>query len=53
MDAVEYVKQHQEVTIRRYKMAVLAAFVVGFGIFSIFANVMDIVNMRKRVMEIR
>ena len=103
LDAVEYVKQHQEATIRRYKLAMVAAFVVGiisgavtlafvlsmpvevplftfsarstvlvwlsehsriivttalsmlmgFGIFSIFANVMDIVNMRKRVMEIR
>ena len=99
LDAVEYVKQHQEATIRRYKWALVAAFVVGiisgaiaiafvlslpaevplftfnaqsaillwlgehsrtiittalslfmgFGIFSIFGNVMDIVNMRKRV----
>ena len=102
LDAVEYVKQHQEATIRRYKWAMVAAFVVGiisgaitiafvlsmpaevplftfnvqsaillwlsehsriivttalslligFGIFSIFGNVMDIVKMRKRVMEI-
>lgn len=29
LDAVEYIKQHQEVTIRRYKMATVAAFVVG------------------------
>ena len=29
LDAVEYVKQHQEATIRRYKMAMVAAFVVG------------------------
>ena len=29
LDAVEYVKQHQEATIRRYKWAVVAAFVVG------------------------
>ena len=29
LDAVEYIKQHQEATIRRYKMAMLAAFVVG------------------------
>ncbi len=29
LDAVEYVKQHQEATIRRYKMAIAAAFVVG------------------------
>lgn len=29
LDAVEYVKQHQEATIRRYKMALVAAFVVG------------------------
>ena len=29
LDAVEYVKQHQEATIRRYKMALVATFVVG------------------------
>ena len=29
MDAVEYLKQHQEATIRRYKMMMVAAFVVG------------------------
>ena len=29
LDAVEYIKQHQEVTIRHYKMALVAAFVVG------------------------
>lgn len=29
LDAVEYVKQHQEATICRYKMAIAAAFVVG------------------------
>ena len=29
LDAVEYVKQHQEATIRRYKMAMIAAFIVG------------------------
>ena len=29
LDAVEYIKQHQEATIRRYKMAVVVAFVVG------------------------
>ena len=29
MDAVEYLKQHQEATIRRYKMLMVAAFVVG------------------------
>ena len=102
LDAVEYVKQHQEATIRRYKWAMVAAFVVGiisgaitiafvlsmpaevplftfnaqsavliwlsehsriivttalsllmgFGVFSIFSNVMDIMKMRKRVMEI-
>ena len=101
LDAVEYVKQHQEVTIRRYKWAMVAAFVVGiisgaitiafvlsmpaevplftfnaqsaaliwlsehsriivttalsllmgFGVFSIFGNVMDIVNMRKHVLS--
>ena len=102
LDAVEYVKQHQEAAIRRYKLIMVVAFVVGiisgavtmafvlsmpaevplftfnvqsaillwlsehsktivttalsllmgFGIFSIFGNVMDIVNMRKRVAEI-
>ena len=29
LDAVEYIKQHQEATIRRYKMAMVAAFLVG------------------------
>ena len=29
LDAVEYIKQHQEATIRRYKTALVVAFVVG------------------------
>ena len=29
LDTVEYLKQHQEATIRRYKMLMVAAFVVG------------------------
>ena len=29
LDAVEYIKQHQEATIRRYKLAMVVAFVVG------------------------
>ena len=29
MDAVEYLKQHQEATIRRYKMMMVVAFMVG------------------------
>ena len=29
LDAVEYVRQHQEATLRRYKLAMLAAFIVG------------------------
>ena len=29
MDTVEYLKQHQEATIRRYKMMIVAAFVMG------------------------
>lgn len=29
LDAVEYIKQYQEQTIRRYKMAMIVAFVVG------------------------
>ena len=29
LDAVEFIRQHQEATIRRYKMAMAAAFVVG------------------------
>ena len=29
MDAVEYLKQHQEATIRRYKILMVVAFVVG------------------------
>lgn len=29
LDAVEYIKQHQEATIRRYKMAMVVAFLAG------------------------
>ena len=29
LDAVEFLKQHQEATIRRYKLAMVVAFVVG------------------------
>jgi hypothetical protein len=29
LDAVEYIKQHQEATIRRYKMMMVVAFAVG------------------------
>ena len=29
LDAVEYIKQHQEASLRRYKMAVVVAFVAG------------------------
>ena len=29
LDAVEFIKRHQEAAIRRYKMAMVAAFVVG------------------------
>ena len=29
LDAVEYVRQHQETTLHRYRMAMVAAFVVG------------------------
>jgi hypothetical protein len=29
LDVVEYIKKHQEATIRRYKMALVVAFVVG------------------------
>ena len=29
LDAVEFVRQHQEATLRRYKLAMVAAFVVG------------------------
>ena len=29
LDAVEFIHQHQEATIRRYKMAMIATFVVG------------------------
>ena len=29
LDAVEFVRQHQEATLRRYKLAMIAAFVVG------------------------
>ena len=29
LDAVEYVRQHQDATLRRYRMAMVAAFVLG------------------------
>ena len=29
LDAVEYIKQHQEATLRRYKMAMVASFLAG------------------------
>ncbi|MBO7478099.1 MAG: hypothetical protein J6U04_09230 [Salinivirgaceae bacterium] len=29
LDAVEFIKRHQEATLRRYKMAMVAAFIVG------------------------
>ena len=29
LDTVEYIKQHQDATIRRYKMAMVAAFIAG------------------------
>ena len=29
LEAVEYIRQHQEATIRRYKMVMVAAFIVG------------------------
>ena len=29
LETVEYIKQHQEATIRRYKMVMVAAFVIG------------------------
>ena len=29
LDAVEYILQHQEATVRRYKMAMVATFVIG------------------------
>ncbi len=37
LDAVEFVRQHQEATLRRYKLAMVAAFVVGIvsGVVSI------------------
>ena len=37
LDAVEYIKQYQEATIRRYKIAMIVAFVVGIisGAFTI------------------
>ena len=36
LDAVEYIHQHQEATIRRYKMAMIAAFVVGIILWPSF-----------------
>ena len=34
LDAVEFVRQHQEATIRRYKKAMIAAFVIGIIFFA-------------------
>lgn len=36
LDAVEFIRQHQEAAIRRYKMAMVVAFVVGIvsGVFT-------------------
>ena len=101
LDAVEYIKQHEEEAIRRYKLIMLVAVVVGiisggfamafvlsmptevplftfnvqkafllwfsensrlivttvlsllmsFGVISIFSNLLDILNMRKRMGE--
>ena len=47
LDAVEYIKQHQEATLRRYKMAVVVAFVAGIisgaiGMTYILSTPMDV-----------
>ena len=47
LDAVEYIKQHQEATIRRYKMAMVVAFIAGlivggFAIAYILSTPMDV-----------
>ena len=39
LDAVEFIRQHQEAAIRRYKMAMVAAFVVGIVSLSTPADV--------------
>ena len=101
LDAVEYIKQHEAATIRRYKLAMVLAFVVGiisggvalafvlfmpvgvplftfrvqsnfllwlsensrfivttalslligFGAISIVSNLLDVLNMRKRMID--
>ena len=47
LDAVEYIKQHQAATIRRYKMALVAAFVVG-----IISGVVTIIYMLSMPAEV-
>ena len=47
LDAVEYIKQHQEATIRRYKMALVVAFVVG--IISGIVTIVYMLSMPVRV----
>ena len=47
LDAVEYIKQYQEATIRRYKMAMVVAFIAGlivggFAIAYILSTPMDV-----------
>ena len=47
LDAVEYLKQYQEATIRRYKMAMVATFVIGIisgaaGILFLLATPADV-----------
>ena len=47
LDAVEYIKQHQEATLRRYRMAVVVAFVAGIisgaiGMTYILSTPMDV-----------
>ena len=47
LDAVEYIKQHQEATLRRYKIAMVAAFIVG--IISSAATITFLLNTPPRV----
>ena len=47
LDAVEYIKQHQAATIRRYKLALVAAFVVG-----IISGVVTIIYMLSMPAEV-
>ena len=52
LDAVEYVRQHQEATIRRYKSrsisATILALMISLGMMSIGCNIQDIMRIQNK-----